>query len=69
MLMELLRELIVEVFRALFLEELCRRVKVTLGGRARRQRLRRHQTLLRQLRVRQRDRLIHTLTTSDEGNL
>lgn len=69
MLIELLREVILELLRTLFLEDLCQRVKDKLVERTRRQRVRRYQTLLRRLHVRQRERLMHKLTTGAEGNL
>ena len=69
MLIDILREFILELLRALFLEVLCQRVKDKLVERARRRRVWRHQALLRRFHVRQRKNLIHKLTTGAEGDL
>lgn len=69
MLIELLREIILEIIRALFLEELCRRVRERITERTRRQRVRRYQVLLHRFHVRHRKRLMHRLTTGGGGNL
>ena len=69
MLIDLLKELLLELLRALFLEELCQRVKNSLLGHIRRRRHRRHQALLRWLHVRRRDRLLHRITTETTEEL
>jgi hypothetical protein len=63
MLIDLLKELILELTRTLFLEELCQRVKARLAERRSRRRIRRHQALLRRLHIQHRDRLLHRLIT------
>jgi hypothetical protein len=63
MLIDVLKELVLELIRTLFLEELCQRVKHRLVTRAHQRRLRRHQTLLRWLHIRHRERLLHRITT------
>ena len=62
MLIDLLKELALELLRALFLEEFCQRVR---EGLARRVRLHRsgRRAWLRQLHIRHRERLLHRLTT------
>src|SRR5262245_21822847 len=62
MLIELLKQLIIELVRALFLEELCQRVKATLVKRSFERRIGRQKALLRHLHVRHRERLLHRLT-------
>jgi hypothetical protein len=63
MIMDLLKELVLELLRALFLEELCQRVKLHLARRIHQRRLRRHKAVLRWLHIRHRERLLHRLTT------
>ena len=63
MLIDLLKEFVLELLRALFLEELCQRVKNGLVQHVHRRRLRRHQALLRWLHIRHRDQLLHRLIT------
>ena len=69
MLIDLLKELVLELLRKLFLEELCQRVKEKLGERARRRRLRPKQSLFRQFHIHHRDRLLHKLTTGANKKL
>ena len=69
MLIDLLKEFILELLRALFLEELCQRVKTHFIKRTHRRRLRRHQALLRWLHIRHREKLLHRLTTGGEEKL
>ena len=69
MLFDLLKEFMLELLRALFLEELCQRVKERLAQRAHRRRRRRHQALLRWLHIRHREKLLHRLTTGAEEEL
>jgi len=69
MLMDLLREFILELLRALFWEELCQRVKERLLERARRRGLRRRQALLHWLRIRHRKQLLHRITTGAQKKL
>jgi len=69
MLVDLLKELMLEFLRSFFLEELCQRVKSRLVTRACRQRLRRRQALLRWLHIRHRDRLLHRITTDPKQKL
>ena len=63
MFIDLLKELMLELIRALLLEDLCQGVKNGLVTRRHQRRLRRHQALLRWLHVRNRDRLLHRITT------
>ncbi len=60
---DLFKELVLELLRALFLEDLCQRVKESFVTRRRRRRLLRHQALLRRLHLRNRERLLHRITT------
>lgn len=69
MLIDLLKEFVLELLRALFLEDLCQRVKNRFATRAHQRRLRRHQDLLRWLHLRHRDRLLHRLTTEADEKL
>lgn len=69
MLIDLLKEFILELMRVLFLEALCRRVKNHLETRAHKRGVRRHQALLRWLQVRHREQLLHKLTTGAEEKL
>ncbi len=66
MLIDLLKEFVLELLRTLFLEDLCQRVKSHLAKRTARRCLRRHEDLLRLLHVRHRDRLLHRLTTAPD---
>lgn len=63
MLIDLLKEFVLELLRALFLEDICKRVKNRLVTHAYRRRLCRHDDLRRRLYRRHRDRLLHRLTT------
>jgi len=63
MLIDLLKEFVLELVRAFFLEELCQRVKGRVARRAYRRRFRRHEALMRWLHSRHRERLLHRLTT------
>ena len=69
MLIDLLKEFMLELLRALFLEGLCQRVKARLAQRVQRHRLHRHQALLCWLHIRHRDRLLHRLTTGADEEL
>ena len=69
MLLDLLKEFMLELLRTLFLEELCQRVKNRLAQRVHRRRLRRRQALLRWLHIRPRDKLLHRLTTGADKKL
>lgn len=69
MLIDLLKELLMELLRALFLEGFCQRVKAKILERSYLRRLRRRQALDRWLRVRHRDRLLHRLTTGEQQKL
>jgi len=69
MLLDLLKEFLLELLRALFIEDMCQRVKGSFVERSRRRRSRRHWALLRRLRIRQRERLLHKLTTDIERKL
>lgn len=65
MFIDLLKELLLELVRALFLEDLCQRVKNALVTHRNQRRLRRHQSLLRCLHARNRERLLHRITTDE----
>jgi hypothetical protein len=69
MLLDLLKEFMLELLRALFLEGFCQRVKNRLAQRVHRHRLRRHQALMRWLHIRHRDNLLHRLTTGADRKL
>ena len=69
MLIDLLKEFVLELLRALFLEDLCQRVKNQLVTRARRRRHCRHQALLGRLQFRHREKLLHRLTTGANKKL
>ena len=69
MLLDLIKEFVLELLRALFLEELCQRVKNQFVTAAHRRRLRRHEALLRWLHIRHRDRLLHRITTGSDLEL
>jgi hypothetical protein len=69
MLIDLVKEFALELLRALFLEDLCQRVKNRFVARAHRRRLCRHQALLRWLHLRHRNRLLHRLTTGSDRKL
>jgi hypothetical protein len=69
MLIDLIKEVILELLRALYLEDLCRRVKRGLRQRVDRRSLRRRQAWLRHLHIRNRDRLLHRLTTGKSEKL
>jgi len=69
MLIDLLKEFVVELLRTLVLEDVCHRVKTQFVVRAQRRRLRRYQALLRCLHLRRRDGLLHRLTTEVDKKL
>jgi len=69
MLLDLLRELFLELLRAFFLEDLCQRVKGKFAERRNRRRVRRHQAMLRWLHIRHRQRLLHRITTAGDQEL
>jgi len=69
MILDLLKEFVLELLRALVLEELCQRVKNHLNTRRHRRRTKRWQSLLRRIQLRHRDRLLHRLTTEAGANL
>lgn len=66
MLIDLLKEFILELMRVLFWEEICQRVKDQLVARASQRRVRCHQELLRSLHSRHREKLLHRLTTEEQ---
>ena len=69
MMLDLLKEFVLELLRALFLEELSKRVKLRLAVGLHRRRLGRYQTLLRYLHLRHRNRLLHKITTDKDWKL
>jgi hypothetical protein len=69
MLAELLKELVLELLRALFLEELCQRVKERLLGAARSRRSANYEDLLRRMQARRRSGLVHKITTQADQKL
>jgi len=69
MLIDLLKDVLLELIRALFVEELCQRVKKLLQACAQRQRIRRREELLKWLHLRHRQKLLHKLTTEAQDKL
>lgn len=65
MLLDLLKEVLLELVRAFLLEGLCQRVKDALVTARHRRRMLRHQALFRWLQMRDRNRLLHRITTGE----
>ena len=69
MLLELLKQLIIELLRVLFIEDLCRYVKNGYVRYQEQRRTLRHHALMRWIRLRHRYRLLHRLTTEPPQEL
>jgi hypothetical protein len=66
---DLLKELAMELLRALFLEELCQRVKDKAVFYVAQKRSRRRDRFYRSLHIRHRERLMHRLITEGRQDL
>ena len=63
MLIDLVKELVLELLRILVIEDLCQRVKERIASLAFRGNARGREQLFHRLHVRHRDRLLHRITT------
>jgi len=67
--MDVIKEIVLELLRALLLEDLCLRVKAQFVGRSRARRLDRHRTVFLRIHLRHRKRLLNKLTTESGKKL